>query len=91
MGLRSPFRAFRPIRTNKATLCAAEKERRRAETMAALLLGPFGLLRGQGTQESQQGDAAGQRPPNTACVELENFANAQYTAQRPRSSGACLA
>ena len=57
-----------------------EKERTaRAETMAALLLGPFGLLRGQGTQESQQGDA-GQRPPNTACVELENFANAQYTA-----------
>ena len=46
--------------------------------MAALLLGPLGLLRGQG-QESQQGDA-GQRPPNTACVELENFANAQYTA-----------
>ena len=43
----------------------------RAETMAALLLGPFGLLRGQGTQESQQGDA-GQRPPNTACVELES-------------------
>ena len=43
--------------------------------MAALLLGPFALARGQG----QQGDT-GQRPPNTACVELENFANAQYTA-----------